>query len=97
VINSDSSRFLAYGRPILAGFILHVVIGSTLYIVALAQPEPPAWAIGYIEQLKPTVKALDTAARISDHPFLTQVMIVYAAISAVLLTVYVASGLSVCQ
>jgi hypothetical protein len=65
-----------------------VVIGYTLYFVALAQPEPPVWAAEYIEQLKPTVKRLETAAQLSDRPFPAQVMILYTAVSTVLLTVY---------
>lgn len=89
VTNPDFSRFLAYGRPILLGFLLYVVIGYALYFVALAQPEPPAWAIDYIEQLKPTIKALDTASQISDRPFPAQLMIFYVTIGTVLLTIYV--------
>jgi hypothetical protein len=88
VTNSDSARLPVLERLLLAGFLVHVVIGYTLYFVALAQPEPPAWAIGYIEQLKPTVKRLETAAQLSDRPFPAQVMILYAAVSTVLLAVY---------
>jgi|CXWL01.1.fsa_nt_gi preprotein translocase subunit SecY len=88
VTNPSAPRSLASGRPFLVGFLVNVVIGYTVYFVALAHPEPPPWAISYIEQLKPTVKALDIAARISDRPFPAQVMILYAAISAVLLTLY---------
>jgi hypothetical protein len=70
------------------GFFVHVVIGYGLYFVALAQPEPPVWAAEYIEQLKPTVKRLETAAQLSDRPFPAQVMILYTAVSTVMLTVY---------
>jgi hypothetical protein len=46
------------------------------------------WALDWIEQLKPTFGALDTAARLSDHPFPTQVMILYAFLSTPLLGLY---------
>lgn len=73
-------------RPFVESLLVHMVIGYILYVVALTQSEPPAWAIGYIEQLTPTIHALETAARLSDHPFPAQVMILYSVISAVLLT-----------
>ena len=88
VTNSDSECLPVLGRLLLVGFFVHVVIGYGLYFVALAQPEPPTWATGYIEQLKPTVKRLETAAQLSDRPFPAQVMILYTAISTVLLTTY---------
>lgn len=88
VTNSDSARLPVLERLLLVGFLVHVVIGYTLYFVALAQPEPPVWAAEYIEQLKPTVKMLETAAQLSDRPFPAQVMILYAAVSTVMLTVY---------
>lgn len=88
VTNLDTSRSLTHVRPLLGSFLVNVAIGYTLYFVTLAQPEPPAWAIGYIEHLKPTIRALDVAAQLSDHPFPAQVMILYAALSAVLLTMY---------
>ena len=88
VTNSDSARLPVLERLLLVGFLVHVVIGYTLYFVALAQPEPPVWAAEYIEQLKPTVKRLETAAQLSDRPFPAQVMILYAAVSTVLLAVY---------
>ena len=88
VTNSDSARLPVLERLLLVGFLVHVVIGYTLYFVALAQPEPPVWAAEFIEQLKPTVKRLETAAQLSDHPFPAQVMILYAAVSTVLLAVY---------
>ena len=88
VTNSDSARLPVLERLLLVGFLVHVVIGYTLYFVALAQPEPPVWAAEYIEQLKPTVKRLETAAQLSDHPFPAQVMILYTAVSTVLLAVY---------
>lgn len=75
-------------RVLGVSFIVYAVIGYILYFAALAQPEPPIWAIGYIEQLKPIVTALNTAAQLSDRPFPMQVMIVYAVISSVLLMVY---------
>jgi hypothetical protein len=86
--NFDSASLPVLERLLLVGFLVHVVIGYTLYFVALAQPEPPAWAIGYIELLKPTVKRLETAAQLSDRPFPAQVMILYSAVSTVMLTVY---------
>lgn len=88
VTNSDSARLPVLERLLLVGFLVHVVIGYTLYFVALAQPEPPVWAAEFIEQLKPTVKRLETAAQLSDHPFPAQVMILYTAVSTVLLAVY---------
>lgn len=88
VTNSDSARLPVLERLLLVGFLVHVVIGYGLYFVARAQPEPPVWAAEYIEQLKPTVKRLETAAQLSDRPFPAQVMILYTAVSTVLLTVY---------
>jgi hypothetical protein len=88
VTNSDSARLPVLERLLLAGFLVHVVTGYTLYFVALAQPEPPVWAAEYIEQLKPTVKRLETAAQLSDRPFPAQVMILYTAVSTVRLMVY---------
>ena len=86
--NSDSPCFPVLGRLLLAGFFVHMVFGYGLYFVALAQPEPPTWATEYIAQLKPTIKRLETAAQLSDRPFAAQVMILYTAISTVLLTTY---------
>ena len=88
VTNSDSARLPVLERLLLVGFLVHVVTGYALYFVAQTQPEPPAWAAEYIEQLKPTVKRLETAAQLSDRPFPAQVMILYTAVSTVMLTVY---------
>ena len=88
VTNSDSACLPVLERLLLGGFCVHVVIGYALYFSTLAQQEPPAWATGYIEQLKPTVKRLETAAQLSARPFPAQVMILYTAISTVLLTIY---------
>ena len=88
VTNSDSARLPVLERLLLVGFLVHVVTGYALYFVAQTQPEPPAWAAEYIEQLKPTVMRLETAAQLSDRPFPAQVMILYTAVSTVLLTVY---------
>lgn len=89
VTNPDRSRTLApLERSFMVSFFVHVVLGYSLYFTAWAQAEPLAWAIGAIEQLKPTLRALETAARLSDHPFPAQVMILYTAISSVLLTMY---------
>ena len=87
--NPDLPRMVAfYQRQLLVIFIVHMVIGYSLYFVALTPIEPPVWATGYIEQLKPTLGALETAARLSDRPFPAQVMILYTVISSVLLTMY---------
>jgi hypothetical protein len=86
--NPTSVDWLAENRPFWMGFLVNVLLGYSIYFVALAQSEPPGWAIGYIEQLKPTLTALETAARLSDRPFPAQVGILYVAISTVLLTVY---------
>jgi hypothetical protein len=75
-------------RVLGVSFLVYAVIGYSLYFATLAQPGPPAWAIEAIDQLKPTLRALETAARLSDRPFPMQVVIVYAVISSVLLTVY---------
>lgn len=79
---------MKYGGPFLIGFIVNVVFGYTLYFVVGSLHEPPTWAISFIEHLKPTFKALNVAARLNNHPFPAQVMILYAAISAVPLTLY---------
>lgn len=89
VPNPDPSHtFASQRRPLLVSFFAHVVIGYSLYFVALMQAEPPVWAIDYIEQLKPTLGALETAARLSDRPFPAQVMILYTVISSILLGMY---------
>lgn len=75
-------------RPLLVSVYAHVILGYSLYVVALWQTAPPLWALNYIEQLKPTLGALETAARLSDHPFPAQVMILYAVLSSVLLGMY---------
>lgn len=87
-IDSDSARLPVLERLILVGFLVHMAIGYALYFVAQTQLEPPAWVTGYIEHLKPTIKRLETATQLSDRPFPAQVMILYAAISTVLLTMY---------
>jgi hypothetical protein len=86
--NPTSVDWVTQNRPFWMGFLVNVLLGYFIYFVALAQSEPPGWAIGYIEQLKPTLRALETAARLSDRPFPAQVTIVYVAISTVLLTAY---------
>jgi hypothetical protein len=63
VINHAASATQSYDRPFLVGFLVHLVIGYGLYVVALAQMEPPAWAIKYIELLKPTVKCMGRASK----------------------------------
>jgi hypothetical protein len=63
------------GRPYLVSICAHVIFGYTLYEVALLQSPPQEWALTAIERLKPTFGALETAARLSEHPFPAQVMI----------------------
>lgn len=67
---------------------MHMVLWYSLYVTAWAQADPPLWALDWIEQLKPTFGALDTAARLSAHPFPAQVMILYAFLSTPLLGLY---------
>ena len=89
VANPDPSRtFVSQQRPLLVSFFVHVIMGYSLYFVALTQAAPPVWAIDYIEQLKPILGALETATRLSNRPFPAQVMILYTVISSVLLTMY---------
>ncbi len=78
-------------RTLLVSVVVHVILGYSLYVVALLQTAPPLWALNAIEQLKPTLGALDTAARLSEHPFPAQVMILYAIPSSILLGMYWAS------
>jgi hypothetical protein len=85
VTNLDPSRI---PRPLLVSFFSHVILGYSLYVVALMQTAPPVWAVNFIEQLKPTLGALDTAARLSQHPFPAQVMILHAVLSSLLLGMY---------
>lgn len=72
-------------RPYLVSICAHVIFGYSLYGVALLQAPPPKWALNAIEQLKPTFRALDTAAHFSEHPFPAQVMILYALLSSLIL------------
>lgn len=89
VMNPDLSRAeAAQRRPLLVSVYAHVILGYSLYGVALLQTAPPLWALNYIEQLKPTLGALETAARLSEHPFPAQVMILYAILSSLLLGLY---------
>ncbi|MEI8015638.1 MAG: hypothetical protein WCH20_12475 [Nitrospira sp.] len=89
VTNPDPSRTLAYERrPLLMSFFAHVILGYSLYVVALLQTAPPLWVLNYIEQLKPTLGALETAARLSESPFSAQVMILYAVLSSILQGMY---------
>jgi hypothetical protein len=94
VTNPDLSRTVsAQLRPLQVSVYIHVILGYSLYVVALLQTSPPLWALHYIEQLKPTLGALETAARLSDHPFPAQVMILYAILSSLLLGMYWAYSL----
>lgn len=68
--------------------LIHVVVGYAFYFTAVGQAPPPGWALAYIEQLKPTFGALETAARLSEHPLPAQVMIVYTVITSILLSLY---------
>jgi len=94
VTNPDLSRTESeQRRPLLVSFVAHVILGYSLYGIALMQTAPPLWAVNFIEQLKPTLGALDTAARLSEHSFPTQVMILYAVLSSLLLGMYWAYSL----
>jgi hypothetical protein len=94
VTNPDLSHTVsAQLRPLQVSVYIHVILGYSLYVVALLQTPPPLWALHYIEQLKPTLGALETAARLSDHPFPAQVMILYAILSSLLLGMYWAYSL----
>ena len=94
VTNPDLSRTVsAQLRPLQVSVYIHVILGCSLYMVALLQTTPPLWALDFIEQLKPTLGALQTAARLSEHPFPTQMMILYAVLSSVLLGMYWAYSL----
>lgn len=86
--NPTSVDWVAQNRPFWMGFLVNVLLGYSIYFLALAQPEPPTWAISYMEQLKPTLTALETTALLSDRPFPAQVTILYVAISTILLTAY---------
>jgi hypothetical protein len=87
--NPDLSRTVsAQLRPLQVSVYAHVILGYSLYVVALLQTAPPLWALNYIEQLKPTLGALETAARLSERPFSAQVMILYAILSSILLGLY---------
>ena len=85
VTNPDPSRT---PRPLLGSVFAHVILGYSLYVVALLQTAPPVWALNYIEQLKPTLGTLETAARLSEYPFPAEVMILYAILSSILLGMY---------
>ena len=94
VANPDPSRTVsAQLRPLQVSVYVHVILGYSLYMVALLQTTPPLWALDFIEQLKPTLGALQTAARLSEHPFPAQMMILYAVLSSVLLGMYWAYSL----
>ena len=89
VTNPDLSRKVSTQlRPLQVSVYIHVILGYSLYLVALLQTAPPGWALHYIEQLKPTLRALETAARLSESPFSAQVMILYAVLSSLLLGMY---------
>ena len=89
VTNPDLSRTeSAQRRSIVVSVYAYVILGYSLYVVALLQTPPPLWALNYIEQLKPTLGALETAARLSEHPFPAQVMILYTVLSSLLLGMY---------
>lgn len=83
-----SPNSLAHGGPFLKGFIVNLVLGYVLYFIAGVLHEPPMRVSTFIEYLKPTIKALDTAAHLSENPFPAQVVILYAPVSAVLLAAY---------
>jgi hypothetical protein len=72
-------------RPLVACLFIHVILGYSLYVIALVQSTPPEWALNAIEQLKPTFGAIETAAQLSERPFPIQVMILYAILSSFVL------------
>ena len=89
VTNPGLSRTVsAQLRPLQVSVYIHVILGYSLYMVALLQTTSPLWALNFIEQLKPTLGALETAARLSERPFSAQVMILYAILSSFLLGMY---------
>jgi len=70
VTNPDlSPTGSAVQRQLLVSISAHAILGYSLYFVAVMQTAQPVWAVNIIEQLKPTLRALDTAARLSQHPF----------------------------
>lgn len=75
-------------RPLVVSVLVYIVLWYSLYVTAWVPAAPPLWALDGIEQLKPTFGALVTAARLSEHPFPTQVMILYAFFSTPLLGLY---------
>jgi hypothetical protein len=75
-------------RPLVRSVVVYVVLWYSLYITAWVPTDPPLWALDWIEQLKPTFGALETAARLSEHPFPAQVMTLYAFFSTPLLGLY---------
>ncbi|MBI5317496.1 MAG: hypothetical protein HZB34_16160 [Nitrospirae bacterium] len=89
VTNPDlSPTGSAVQRQLLVSISAHAILGYSLYFVAVMQTAPPLWALNFIEQLKPTLGALETAARLSERPFSAQVMILYTVLSALLLGMY---------
>jgi hypothetical protein len=89
VTNSDLSRTeSAVQRQLVVSIYAHAILGYSLYVVTLLQTTPPLWALNFIEQLKPTLGALETAARLSERPFSAQVMILYTVLSSLLLGMY---------
>jgi hypothetical protein len=75
-------------RPVVKSVGVYIVLWYALYVTAWAPADPPLWALNYIEQLKPIFGALETAARLNEYPFPTQVMILYAFVSSPLLGLY---------
>lgn len=88
---SSDQLVSAHDRRIQAAFwyglVAFLITGYLLYYAAQAVT-PPKWAVMTINMLKPTLKALSTAARISETPFPAQVVIVYCAVGSVTLTAW---------
>ncbi|MEQ1525174.1 MAG: hypothetical protein ABL911_00295 [Gallionella sp.] len=82
------ARDFVHAGSFLKGLIVNVVLGYSFYFIARVQQEPPLWAITFIDHLKPTMKAMNVAARLSDNPFPAQVAILYVAVSTIPLTAY---------
>ena len=77
------------GRIFLAGTSAFLVLGYVLYFTARSGT-PPDWALTLIDALKPTLGALNTAARVSGAPFPAQAVIVYCAFGSIVLTAWFA-------
>ncbi len=89
-MKDNSSSVLAASIPknFLIGFIVNAVLGYAFYFMAVMMNEPPTWAHLFIEHLKPTIRALNIAARLNNHPFPAQIIVLYAVTSSIPLSAY---------